>query len=87
MILDFGLAETGKYTEEEMADVAERASLSYRNRTTAEDIQRECPTCHGSGEDSQHFWEPGTLYTDGAFNATPIPAACTDCEGYGTFQS
>jgi len=87
MILDFGLAETGKHTEEEMADVAERASLSYRNRTTAEDIQRQCPTCHGSGEDSRFFWSPGTLYTDGEFNATPIPAACTDCEGYGTFQS
>jgi len=80
MILDFGLALPGKYTDEEMADVAERASLS-------EDIKRECPTCHGSGEDSQHFWSPGTLYNDGAFNATPIPAACTDCEGYGTFQS
>ena len=51
------------------------------------DEERECPTCGGSGEDSQHFWAPGTLYSDdGEFNATPVPLACTDCEGYGTFQ-
>jgi DnaJ-class molecular chaperone len=48
---------------------------------------KECRTCHGSGEDSQHFWSPGTLYNDGESNSTPIPAACTDCDGYGTFQS
>ena len=49
--------------------------------------ERECPTCGGSGEDSRFFWAPGTLYSDdGEFNATPVPLACTDCEGYGTFQ-
>ena len=51
-----------------------------------EDIKRECPTCGGSGKDSRFFWAPGTLYNDGEFNATPVPAACSDCEGYGTFQ-